>query len=91
MSLRHIPAVIDGLVVVFYYHLFRAILQILCLYLKNIVKIVNFTKQIEIGISILMNPVIYFQSKGRLRKKGTNLGHCPKFGYPLPPLNLGHP
>ena len=25
------------------------------------------------------------------KKKGTNLGHCPKFGYPLPPLNLGHP
>ena len=20
------------------------------------------------------------------KKKGTNLGHCPKFGYPLPPL-----
>ena len=28
--------------------------------------------------------------KGRLqKKKGTNLGHCPKFGYPLPPSELG--
>ena len=32
------------------------------------------------------------KDKGRLRKKVQNLGHCPKFGYPLPPpLNLGHP
>ena len=29
-------------------------------------------------------------TKGRLqKKKGTNLGHCPKFGYPLPPSELG--
>ena len=26
---------------------------------------------------------------GKASKKGTNLGYCPKFGYPLPPSEFG--
>ena len=43
------------------------------------------------NVYLLKTPVVYSNEvcKGRLQKKGTNLGHCPKFGYPLPPSELG--
>ena len=34
-----------------------------------------------------LTDLIFFNIKRKAsKKKGTNLGHCPKFRYPLPPL-----
>ena len=44
------------------------------------------------GQGSLFNFFIAHFVKGEIRegfKKGINLGHCPKFGYPLPPSELG--
>ena len=50
---------------------------------------------IIVKLNCVVNMIFYFgiiqqiTRLGKASKKGTNLGHCPKFGYPLPPSELG--
>ena len=55
----------------------------------------HFIAQITQSLSLIFDAfsyliLVFIVNLGKAsKKKGTNWGHCPKFGYPLPPSELG--